>query len=505
MPNGRQYAPAVFAIFGATGDLTKRKLIPALYNLYLNGLLPEKLRIIGIARRNDVETFRKAMREAIDQFSRRTVKDQDNWKKFAQSFDFITGEFDDLKVYKELADRIALVEKEWAEKAVKVFYLSIPPALIGTVADGLGKAGLSREKKLDRIVIEKPFGRDLASADALNKSLLGCFEERQIYRIDHYLGKETVQNLLAFRFGNALYEPIWNRSYIDHVQITVAEDLGVEGRGGYYESSGALRDMIQNHLLQLTCMVAMEPPISFKADEVRNKKVDVLKAIRPFTTDSVTSLAVRGQYGRGRMDGKEVPGYREEEGVSPDSQTETYVAIKLNIDNWRWQGVPFYLRTGKRLPTRISQIIVSFRPVPHQMFPANASESIEPNRLVINIQPEEEIILRFQAKEPGTGMYLRTASMDFRYQDEFATQSPEAYETLLHDVMIGDGTLFMRADQEHEAWGVVSPILEVWENTPVFGFPNYAAGSWGPSQANNMLAHDGHSWFSPLWQKTPFS
>lgn len=499
-----QKQPAVFCIFGAGGDLSKRKLFPALYNLFIDKALPDRFCIVGLARNCDIDPFREHMRDAVQTFSRQAIKDQATWDAFASKIDFICGEFGDESLYKELAKFVADKEKEWDEKLVRVYYLSVPPTVVETISLNLDKAHLSKERKLDRIVIEKPFGRDLESSAELNKKLTQAWQERQIFRIDHYLGKETVQNLLAFRFGNALYEPIWNRQFIDHVQITVAEEVGVEKRGGYYDHSGALRDMIQNHLLQLLCMVAMEPPVSFNADEVRNKKVDVLKAIRPLTPETVPTHAVRGQYGEGTNCGKQVPGYREEEGVDPHSQTETYAALKLHIDNWRWQDVPFYLRTGKRLEARVSQIIVSFRPVPHQMFPLTAAETIEPNRLVINIQPDEEIILRFQAKEPGTGMYLRTASMDFRYQDEFKTASPEAYETLLFDVMVGDGTLFMRDDQEHAAWKVVTPVLEVWEKTPAFSMPNYAAGSWGPSGSNTLLAQDGRNWFSPLWQRTPF-
>ncbi|MFI5385089.1 MAG: glucose-6-phosphate dehydrogenase [Fimbriimonadales bacterium] len=496
--------PAVFCIFGAGGDLSKRKLFPALYNLFIDKALPERFSIVGLARDCDLEPFREHMRDAVTSFSRQAIKDEATWNAFAAKIEFICGEFGDESLYASLCGHIEAKEKEWGEEVVRVYYLSVPPTIVEMISMNLEKAHLSKDRKRERIVIEKPFGRDLESAEELNKKLTRTWQEKQIFRIDHYLGKETVQNLLAFRFGNALYEPIWNRQFIDHVQITVGEEVGVEKRGGYYDHSGALRDMIQNHLLQLLCMVAMEPPVSFNADEVRNKKVDVLKAIRLMTAETVPLCAVRGQYGPGTMNGQPVPGYREEEGVDPHSQTETYAALKLHVDNWRWQDVPFYLRTGKRLESRVSQIIVAFRPVPHQMFPITAAESIEPNRMVINIQPQEEIILRFQAKEPGTGMYLRTASMDFRYQDEFQTQSPEAYETLLYDVMIGDGTLFMRDDQEHAAWTVVTPILDVWENTPAFSMPNYSSGTWGPTAAERLLAQDGRSWFSPLWQRTPF-
>ena len=331
----------------------------------------------------------------------------------------------------------------------------------------------------------------------MNKTLLASFDESQIYRIDHYLGKETVQNLMAFRFANTLFEPIWNRRYVDHVQITVSEEVGVEKRGGYYETSGALRDMIQNHLLQLMCLVATEPPVNFEANEVRNKKVDVLRAVRPIPADRVSHYCVRGQYGAGLVCNDVVPGYREEEGVDPASDIETYAAVKLYVDNWRWEDVPFYLRTGKRMPRKLSQIVVQFRPVPHRMFPADAADVFEPNRLIVNIQPEEGIVLKFEAKEPGSGMRLRNVSMDFNYGEAFHSQNREAYETLLQEVMEGDATLFMRNDQEHEAWKLVMPILEAWQSVPATSFPNYPAGTWGPEQADGLLARDGRGWFNP--------
>jgi glucose-6-phosphate 1-dehydrogenase len=346
-------------------------------------------------------------------------------------------------------------------------------------------------------VTEKPFGRNIASARSLDRILTAVFDESQIYRIDHYLGKETVQNMLAFRFANALFEPIWDRRYIDHVQITVAEQLGVEHRGSYYEHAGALRDMVQNHLLQILCLIAMEPPVSFNADEIRNKKVDVLCAIRPILPSEVHRVAVRGQYGRGWIEGQRVKPYRDEPDVAADSGAETFAAIKLFVDNWRWQDVPFYLRTGKRLPARTSEVFIQFRPVPHQSFPAPAIADWQPNRLVIRIQPKEGIGLRFQAKQPGQIMHLSPVEMSFWYQDSFKAPAPEAYETLLLDVMRGDATLFMRADQIETAWSVITPILDVWEAVTPTDFPNYQAGSWGPEAAEILIAQDGRSWLMP--------
>lgn len=346
-------------------------------------------------------------------------------------------------------------------------------------------------------MVEKPFGRDRLSARELDQLLGGMFAESQIYRIDHYLGKETVQNILAFRFANSLYEPVWNRRYIDHVQITVAETVGVEDRGGYYDRAGALRDMVQNHLLQILCLIAMEPPVSFDADEVRNRKVDVLRAIRPILPEEVHHAAVRGQYGRGTVGGKVVPGYREESGVAPDSTTETFAAFKLFIENWRWQGVPFYLRTGKRLPTKVSEVSILFRPAPHQPFPSAAVENWQPNRLIIHIQPEEGIVTRIQAKHPGTRLLLGPVDMQFRYSDVFSVVPPEAYETLLLDVVRGDATLFMRADQVECAWKIVAPVLEAWESVPPGDFPNYSSGSWGPEAVDLLTAREGHTWLQP--------
>jgi glucose-6-phosphate 1-dehydrogenase len=368
--------------------------------------------------------------------------------------------------------------------------------MFGEIPKYLGKAGLGRDRDWTRIVVEKPIGYDLESARSLNAILAATFEESQIFRIDHYLGKETVQNILAFRFANPLFEPLWNRRYVDYVTITAVEAVGVEHRGGYYDHAGALRDMVQNHLMQLLCLVAMEPMVSFEADEIRNKKVDVLHAVRPIHRDAVHQCVVRGQYGPGWAGGRKVPGYREEDGVSPDSQTETFVALRLFVDNWRWQDVPFYLRTGKRLTRQASEIAIQFRGVPHQSFPAESTLDWQSSRLVMSIQPDEGIVLRFQAKHPGSKMHLRAVEMQFNYQDAFAARSPDAYETLLWDVMKNDATLFMREDQVEAAWRLLMPVLDVWAAAPPSDFPNYAAGTWGPEDAQGLLGQ-GHSWPLP--------
>ncbi|TAK08932.1 MAG: glucose-6-phosphate dehydrogenase [Candidatus Manganitrophaceae bacterium] len=491
--------PTVMTIFGAGGDLAWRKLIPALYDLFLDGWLPERFAVVGVDRvKMDLDPFRQRLRDGVDRFSRRGQSDEEAWNRFASHLVcFLSADLARPEGYAALADRIAALEKEWGDEAGLLLYLALPPAAIQTVTEQLGRARLARDRARARIVVEKPFGHDLASARDLNRLLTHTFDESQIYRIDHYLGKETVQNILAFRFANALFEPIWDRRYIDHVQITVAEQVGVEHRGAYYDHAGALRDMIQNHLLQILSLIAMEPPVSFLADEIRNKKLDVLRAIRPIPREELHRFAVRGQYGAGWIEGKRVPAYRDEPGVASDSTTETFAALKLFIDNWRWQDIPFYLRTGKRLPIRASEAQIRFRPVPHQSFPDTAFAEWQTNRLILRIQPEEGILLRFQAKRPGPTMRLSPVEMRFTYREAFKATSPEAYETLLLDVMRGDATLFMRADQVEAAWSIVTPILEAWESVAPIGFPNYPAGSWGPEAAGALIAQDGQSWLQP--------
>ncbi|MHB9090442.1 MAG: glucose-6-phosphate dehydrogenase [Chloroflexota bacterium] len=495
-----QPEPAIVAIFGAGGDLTWRKLVPALYNLFLDKRLPDSFAVVGVGHRDmSADDFRRRLRDGVDKFSRRGKTDDPTWDAFASHLmAYISMELDDSAGYAALAEQISALDKARRVKSNRIFHLATPPGMVQTIVQQLGKAKLSRDRERARIVVEKPFGRDLASARALNDLLTSVFDESQIYRIDHYLGKETVQNLLAFRFANALFEPIWNRRYIDHVQITVAEQVGIEHRGDYYDHAGALRDMVQNHLMQIFCLVAMEPPVFFDADEIRNRKVDVLRAIRPIPQSQLHRFAVRGQYGAGWLEGQHVGSYRDEPSVAPDSATETFAALKLFVDNWRWQDVPFYLRSGKRLPSRVSEVFIQFRPVPHQSFPSSAAGEWRSNRLAIRIQPQEGIRLQFLAKEPGPTLRLRPVDMSFCYEDIFKIESPEAYETLLLDVMLGDATLFMRADQVEAAWSVITPVLDGWETTSPVDFPNYQASSWGPEAAEVLIAQDGRSWLQPV-------
>ena len=485
-------SPTALVIFGGAGDLTWRKLVPALYDLAQNGYLPQPFHLIGLDKKSlSDDAFREHLNEGVGRFARHDAPGAKAWSDFTASFTFLEADFGDASAYEALGEHLAGLAEGGRPPQV-VFYLATPPSLVEMITQGLKASGLSALPA--RIVIEKPFGRDLASAKKLNAVLTDTFEESQIYRIDHYLGKETVQNILAFRFANALFEPVWDHHYIDHVQISVTETVGIGHRAGYYERAGALRDMIQNHLLQLLCLVAMEPPVSFEADEIRNKKADVLHALRPIAPDQVFEMTVRGQYGPGWVEGERVPGYRGEPDVAEDSRTETYAALQLHIDNWRWQDVPFYLRTGKRLPQRDSEVVIQFRPVPRAPFHPLRRVAWEPNRLILHIQPDQGIALQVDAKQPGPGMRLRPVNLTFAYKEAFGDVAPEAYETLLLDVMEGDATLFMRADQEEAAWSVLTPVLEAWEGTPAFDFPNYAAGTAGPDAAVALLAETGRRW-----------
>lgn len=482
-------------IFGAAGDLTGRKLVPALFRLFEDSLLPDRFAVIGFDRKemNDDE-FRGQLRQRISNLESGGAE---RWKEFEEGMTYMVGDFSDDSAFQQLAKRLDALETKWGTKPDRIFYMAIPPGMIEIVARRIGKTTMCADASCSRIVVEKPFGRDLLSARGLNSTLASVFRESQIYRIDHYLGKETVQNILAFRFANALFEPIWDRRYIDHIQITMAEQVGIEHRGAYYDRAGALRDIVQNHLMQILCLIAMEPPVSFLDEEIRNKKADVLHAIRPIPMDQVHKFAVRGQYGSGWIEGARMIPYREEPGVSPSSSTETYAAVKLFVDNWRWQDVPFYLRAGKRLPLRVCDVVIQFRPVPHLSFPSSAVEAWQSNRLVIRIQPEEGILLRFQAKHPGRQMSLSQVDMRFSYREAFRSVSPDAYETLLLDVMLGDATLFMRADQVEQAWGVVDSILQGWAEIVPQDFPNYPSGSWGPQAADVLIAQDGRNWLTP--------
>jgi glucose-6-phosphate 1-dehydrogenase len=482
--------------FGATGDLTKRKLIPALCNLAEENLLSRQFAMIGFSADDyTTESFRKMLGEEIPKFTSQPL-DLKLWEWFSERLYYVKGDFQDPDAYKRLQRQIEEVEEQHQTLGNKFFYFAVAPRFFSPIAKQLGSAGLVREEngKWARVIIEKPFGHDLDSARQLNQDLKKVLTEKQIYRIDHYLGKETVQNVLVFRFSNNIIEPLWNRNFVDHVQITAAETVGVEHRGGFYETAGALRDMVPNHLFQLLTMTAMEPPISFDADEVRNKQAEVLHAVQPLNPEDVLTSSVRGQYDEGEIDGQRVVGYRSEPSVAPDSNTETFVALKLQIDNWRWAGVPFYLRTGKRLAKRRTEIVIQFRRTPFVLFRNTTVKNLETNRLVLHIQPEEGISLSFGAKVPGSIMKLGLVNMDFDYCSYFGAEHSTGYERLLRDCIAGDATLFQRADMVEAGWSVIQPILDVWHALPARGFPNYAAGSWGPKEAEDLLQRDGRAW-----------
>ena len=496
--------PFILILFGGSGDLAARKIIPGLYNLFLDGWLPDQFTIIGNGRRklSDAD-FRDKLLDGINKFSRKGKAAADKWTDFSARIFYQSANVNDAGAYKAFGVSIQQHREEWKKEANVIYYLAVSSNFFEVITENISKNKLAENPERDRIVIEKPFGRDLESAKTLNKHLGTLFQEKQIYRIDHYLGKETVQNIMAFRFANSIFEPLWNRNYIEHVQISVFEKLGVEERGEYYEGAGALRDMIQNHLLQLLCFIAMEIPVNFSADEVRDRKVDVLKAMRKFSAEDIRTNAVRGQYGGGQIDGKEVPAYRAEPKINPASNTETFAAVKFFIDNWRWHTVPFYLRTGKRMQQASSIISIQFRDIPPLMFPCEATNTGRQNRLNISIQPEMSIRLQLQTKRPGLDMALDNMEMVFDYNAAAVKEIPEAYETLLLEIMTGDQTLFVRADQAEAEWEIVTPILNAWESEKSEDFPNYAAGSTGPEAAERLTALDGFHWFlNPLIDKT---
>ena len=485
-------APTILVIFGATGDLTRRKLLPALYNLAHDGALPGHFHLVGVARREKAhEDFRSECEEAIRQFSRRTP-DQDVLKALLADVKYVAGTFDDHSVYTRLAKVLDGFEAHAGEPLNRAFYLSTAPAFFPVIIEQLGQSELAHHEGAEvRLIVEKPFGTTLDEARELNRRVLSIFDESQVFRIDHYLGKETVQNIMAFRFANGMFEPLWNRNYIDSVQITAAEDLGIGTRAGYYDQAGALRDLIQNHMLQLLCHVAMEPPVSFTAEEVRNEKVKVLQAIPQPTAADIPEMAVRAQYAAGHAGGEDVPGYTEEDGVPADSTTETYAALRLEVDNWRWAGVPFYIRTGKRLARKITEIAITLKPVPHLAFSQQGSLGVQPNQLVLTLQPNEGVSLRLGAKIPGTRMIIRPVKMEFLYGTAFLSQSPEAYERLITDAMRGDATLFTRNDEVEAQWRICDPIVHAWARTPG-PLPQYEAGSQGPEDANQLLREGDH-------------
>jgi glucose-6-phosphate 1-dehydrogenase len=485
--------PTTLVIFGATGDLAARKLLPAVYNLRRGGLMPERFHVIGIGRRDSGdEGFRAHARESIAAHSRTGI-DEDTWESLEPKLEFLRGDLDDPKLFRSLAERLQERDSRGGPTQ-RVFYLAVSPAFFGTIAKSLAAVGLDSEDEFpSRLMIEKPFGHDLGTALALNDEVSSAFDESQIFRIDHYLGKETVQNLQVMRFANGILEPVWNRRYVEHMQITMAEDIGIGRRAAYYDSAGAIRDVIQNHLMQLLSLVAMEAPVRFDANTIRDEKVKLLRSVRRYTAAEVPDYVVRGQYGAGWVGGERVPSYVDEEGVPDDSVTDTYVAMRVEVDNWRWAGTPFYLRCGKRLPKRVTEIAVQFRPVPHLPFARADIGDVEPNEMVLSVQPDEGASLRLVAKVPGQTMNVRPVQMEFKYGTSFLGDSPEAYERLLHDALLGDATLFTRADEVEEEWRIIEPILERWEADQ--GGPEvYEAGSQGPPEADRLLAVRGRRW-----------
>ncbi len=492
-------APCAIVIFGATGDLTRRKLLPALFRLHRAGLLPPRRAIVGVARKElSDEAFADEVKSALVEHGGGAPPD-DMWNDFARDLRYVSGDFTEPAVCTKLDDLLKQLDGEAGTGGNRLFYFAVPPSFYAPLFERLSAAGMLRQEngRFARVVVEKPFGHDLESARALNAKALAAADETQIFRIDHYLGKETVQNILVFRFGNTIFEPVWNHRFVDHVEITVGESIGVEGRGKFFEEAGILRDIVQNHLLQLLSLVAMEPPVAYEADAIRNEKVKVLQSMPILTPREVRERVVRGQYDAGSVEGKDVPGYRQEPGVAPDSSVESYVALELAIDNWRWAGVPFFVRAGKRLPKRVTEIAVTFKDVPHAFFGGAGGDALEPNVLALRIQPEEGISLKFEAKVPGQTLGVEPVKMDFLYGTSFGAEVPEAYERLLLEALLGDRTLFIRRDEVEAAWSIVSAVHAAWADEPPPAFPNYAAGSWGPDAAQALLARRGRQWRRP--------
>jgi glucose-6-phosphate 1-dehydrogenase len=495
--------PTAMVVFGGSGDLAHRKIVPALYNLELHRLLPQNFAIVGSSRTEfSHDEYRTDMRKAVEEFSRTQPIQRQVWESFASRLFYVPGSSSDPDTYARVGDLLDRCDRDLGTDGNRLFYLSLIPKLFPDTIRGVGKAGIGGrgwDRGWSRVVVEKPFGHDLASARELQTLVTEVFSEEDVFRIDHYLGKESVQNIIAFRFANGIFEPVWDHRYVDHVQLTVAESIGVEHRGNFYETAGAIRDIIQNHALQVLALIGMEPPATFEPEDVRGEKAKVLKALRPMRGETVDRNVVRGQYGEGWVDGHPAPGYREEPDVAPDSTVETYVALELLVDNWRWAGTPFYLRTGKRLPKRATEVVVQFKAAPHLPFGEAAQDGLEPNALVLRIQPDEGITMKFGAKVPGPSMEVRSVNMDFSYGTSFADDLPDAYERLLLDVMVGDPTLFPRWDSVELAWLVVQPVLDRWAEAPPPDLPNYAAGEWGPKAADELIARHqrGRRWRRP--------